>query len=470
MRYDALIIGAGMSGLAAGIRLAQAGKRVAILERHYLWGGLNSFYKRAGRRFETGLHALTNYAAKGTPNVPLTRILRQLRIPHDALKLAPQRRSITALRTSGGDTLRLSYSNDMALLRSEVARLFPAQQDGFERLVAALPGYSGSSESDYATSARARIAEYVSDPLLVEMLMIAPLFYGSPTENDMSWAEYGILFRSIHLEGMARPEGGIKELLDLLIARFEQEGGELRMKTGVAAVLHGDGKVRGVRLDDGSELECERVLSSAGLVETEALCGTPSAREDDDRIGRLSFVETCCVLDRAPLELGHDATIVFYSDGERFRYERPEVPVEPRCGVITCPSNYQLREPDREHFVRITCPANYAYWKGLPEAAYAQEKTLAVESMLATAESFSFPIRPHTVFRDSFTPRTIERFTGHRGGAVYGSPRKSRDGFTSLRGLELIGTDQGLVGVIGAMLSGITIANRSLLEPAGGAA
>ena len=90
--------------------------------------------------------------------------------------------------------------------------------------------------------------------------------------------------------------------------------------------------------------------------------------------------------------------------------------------------------------------------------------------LLATAESFSFPIRPHTVFRDSFTPRTIERFTGHRGGAVYGSPRKARDGFTSLRGLELIGTDQGLVGVIGAMLSGITIANRSLLEPAGGAA
>jgi len=470
VRYDALIIGAGMSGLAAGVRLAQAGKRVAILERHYLWGGLNSFYKRSGRRFETGLHALTNFAAKGTPNVPLTRILRQLRIPHEALKLAPQRRSITALRTSAGDMLRMSYSNDMALLRSEVARLFPSESAGFERLVAALPGYSGSSESDYAQSARARLADFVCDPLLVEMLMIAPLFYGSPTENDMSWAEYGILFRSIHIEGMARPEGGIKELLDLLIARFEQEGGELRMKTGVAAVLHVDGKVRGVRLDDGSELDCDRVLSSAGLVETEALCGMPAAREDDARIGRLSFVETCCVLDAAPLELGHDATVVFYSDGERFRYERPEVPVEPRCGVITCPSNYELREQDREPFARVTCPANYGYWKGLSEDSYAAEKARAVDTMLATAESFSFPIRPHTVFRDSFTPRTIERYTGHRGGAVYGSPRKSRDGFTALRGLELIGTDQGLVGVIGAMLSGITIANRSLLEPAGGAA
>jgi phytoene dehydrogenase-like protein len=48
-----------MSGLAA-IRLAQFDKRVLLVERHTLWGGLNSFYKRAGRRIDTGLHALTN--------------------------------------------------------------------------------------------------------------------------------------------------------------------------------------------------------------------------------------------------------------------------------------------------------------------------------------------------------------------------------------------------------------------------
>ncbi len=470
MRYDALILGAGMSGLAAGIRLAQAGKRVAVLERHYLWGGLNSFYKRAGRRFETGLHALTNYAAKGTPNVPLTRILRQLRIPHDALALAPQSRSSSVLRLESGETLRLSYSNDLELLRAEVSRLFPAERDGFERMMAALPGYSDASEHDYAVGARVKLAEYLREPRLRELLLLAPLFYGSPTENDMSWAEYGVLFRSIHLEGMARPEGGIKALLDLLIERFEQEGGELRMRTGVAAILHGDGKVRGVRLDDGTELECERVLSSAGLVETEALCGKPRADGDDPRIGRLSFVETCCVLDAAPAALGHEDTIVFYSDSERFLYEKPSAPVEPRAGVITCPSNYHTKSAPSEHFVRVTCPANYEYWTGLDEARYAPEKDRAVDSMLACAEQFSLPIRPHTVFRDSFTPRTIERFTGHRGGAVYGSPRKVRDGRTDLAGLELIGTDQGLVGVVGALLSGITIANRSLLEPAGGRA
>ena len=71
--YDTILIGAGMSGLAAGIRLAQFDQRVLVLDRHYLWGGLNSYYKREGRRFDVGLHALTNFVPKGTRGRPLTR-------------------------------------------------------------------------------------------------------------------------------------------------------------------------------------------------------------------------------------------------------------------------------------------------------------------------------------------------------------------------------------------------------------
>ena len=61
MAYDALIIGAGMSGLAAGIRLAYYQKSVCILERHSTIGGLNSFYRLRGRNYDVGLHAVTNY-------------------------------------------------------------------------------------------------------------------------------------------------------------------------------------------------------------------------------------------------------------------------------------------------------------------------------------------------------------------------------------------------------------------------
>lgn len=87
MKYDCVIIGAGMSGLSAGIRLAHYEKKVLICEQHFREGGLNSFYHRHGVLLETGLHAMTNYAAKGAnKSLPLMKLLRQLRIPHEALQ------------------------------------------------------------------------------------------------------------------------------------------------------------------------------------------------------------------------------------------------------------------------------------------------------------------------------------------------------------------------------------------------
>ena len=63
--YDAVIIGAGMSGLAAAVRLGMFGRKVLVLERHNAPGGLNSFYARGKRKYDVGLHALTNWVPEG---------------------------------------------------------------------------------------------------------------------------------------------------------------------------------------------------------------------------------------------------------------------------------------------------------------------------------------------------------------------------------------------------------------------
>ena len=128
--YDTIIIGAGMSGLAAGIRLAYYDQRVCILERHYTIGGLNSFYRMRGRDYDVGLHALTNITPQGTKKGPLARLLKQLRLSRDDLNISPQ---------IGSDIVfpgvRLRFNNNLDLLRSEVAREFPAQRDNFERII-----------------------------------------------------------------------------------------------------------------------------------------------------------------------------------------------------------------------------------------------------------------------------------------------------------------------------------------------
>ena len=105
--YDAAIVGAGMSGLAAGIRLAQYDRNVCILEKHSIFGGLNSFYRRNGRNYDVGLHAMTNYVPKGSRVGPLARIIRHLKISWDELGLVEQNGSSIAF-----PGVELNFTND----------------------------------------------------------------------------------------------------------------------------------------------------------------------------------------------------------------------------------------------------------------------------------------------------------------------------------------------------------------------
>ncbi len=462
MRYDALVIGAGMSGLAAGLRLAQFGLRVAVLERHYLWGGLNSYYRQAGRRIDSGLHALTNWAPRGARGRPLTRILRQLRIPHDELRLGEQLGS--EIRMGGA---RLEFTNDFAVLRDSVAAAFPAEAERFDRLAADLAERPLDPSGRPARSARAMLSERLRDPLLVDALLLPACYYGSARANDVDEEQFTILFHSIFLEGLARPDGGVKRLLDALVRRLRAAGAELRMRSGVARIVHEAGVARGVVLDDGTELEADRVLSSAGWVETLRLCGTDVAASlapADE--GTLSFLEAVSIGSLKPAELGCRTTTAFFCDSERFEYAPPDELADPRSGVISLPNNFEGQSELDEGWTRVSLLAHPTRWGTLGREQYLREKERWSERALDVASRYVPDPRPHELHRDTFTPLTIRRFTGRVNGAVYGSPTKHPDGTTPLRRLYVCGTDQGLLGVVGAMLSGITIANRHALRGA----
>jgi UDP-galactopyranose mutase len=93
--YDSLIVGAGMSAWPRN-STCHVGKKVLIVEKHSIAGGLNSYYQRknfqAGgvRKFDVGLHALTNYIEKGEKGKPFSKLLKQLRFRYDDFKLQPQ--------------------------------------------------------------------------------------------------------------------------------------------------------------------------------------------------------------------------------------------------------------------------------------------------------------------------------------------------------------------------------------------
>ncbi len=455
--HEVIIIGAGMSGLAAGIRLAQYDRRVCIVERHTVYGGLNSFYTRDGHRFDVGLHALTNYVEAGVRNAPLAKLLRQLRISRERLELCPQRYSMVCF-----PGCRLRFGNDVALLVSEVASAFPAEADRFVRFVEEVRAYDDLRYDVQPQSARRVLNARFGDRLLIEMLLCPLQFYGSAEPQDMDYTQFVTLFKSIFLEGLARPKGGVRRIIAELVKRYRSCGGRFRMGCGVRRLEHDGARVTGVVLDDGRTLTAEVVLSSAGRLETAALCGGPPPAPAE--IGQLSFVESISVLDVTPAALGIDATIMFFNDAETFSYERPAEPIDPRSGVFCCPNNYADHQHLPEGLLRMTSLANHDRWVGLEPSAYAAVKERCYHQAADHAVRFIPEFRDHVVYRDIFTPRTIAHYTGHLSGAVYGAPRKVRDGRTELSNLFLCGTDQGFLGIIGAMLSGIGMANLHVLS------
>lgn len=455
--YDSIIIGAGMSGLAAGIRLAYYDQRVCILERHTTIGGLNSFYRLGGRNYDVGLHAVTNFTPKGSKKGPLARLLRQLRFSWDDFSLAPQLGSAIVFP---GATLQ--FDNDFERFRAEVQRCFPRQTDNFERLVGQICDYDDLESLAGGPSARQVVADTITDPLLVEMLFAPLMFYGSAREHDMEFAQFCIMFRSIFMEGFARPLAGVRLILKNMVRRFKELGGELRLRAGVDRLHVADGRVAKVMLDDGSELVGRRVLSSAGWVETMRMCDDVS-RAEARPAGQLSFVETVSVLNAQPRQLGFDRTIVFFNDSDRFHWQRPAELIDVRSGVICSPNNFAYREPSGEGIVRITALANYDLWQALPPEEYRLAKLRCYDRINAAAVRFIPDFRHAVIDADTFSPTTIRRFTGHENGAVYGAPEKQWDGTTHLANLFICGTDQGFVGIIGAIISGISMANRHLL-------
>jgi len=459
MAYDTVIIGAGMSGLAAGIRLAHYDQRVCILEQHHAIGGLNSFYRQRGRSLDVGLHALTNYVPKGTKSGPLSRLLRHLRLTWDELALVPQIGSTIAF-----PGVRLNFNNHFELFVSEVQRHFPSQVDGLMRLAKELLDYDQLGLGVSGGSAREFVDRHISDPMLAEMIFCPLLYYGGAKERDMEFGQFSIMFRSIFLEGFARPFDGVRLILKKLLNKFKALGGELRLRTGVQKIFSKNQRVDRIELCDGSEIEAKNVLSSAGWQETMQLCDMHEM--NDPHLlgtGQLGFIETISVLNKEPKRFGHDRTIVFYNDSDRFCYEKPTDAVDLRSGVICSPNNFDYAEPMSEGMIRITALANFDQWKNLLPAEYQESKRLWYERILASAVRFMPDFRKHVIDTDMFTPTTVRRFTGKENGAIYGAPDKKYDGRTHLDNLYVCGTDQGMVGVIGAIVSGITIANRYLL-------
>jgi len=140
-----------------------------------------------GRDYDVGLHAVTNFTAKGAKKGPLARILRQLRFKWEDFALAPQKGSRIVFPET-----QLRFDNDIELLRAEVNQTFPKHMDEFDALIAKISDYDELDQESFEISGRKVLEETISEPLLIEMLLCPLMWYGNAAEHDMAWGQFCI--------------------------------------------------------------------------------------------------------------------------------------------------------------------------------------------------------------------------------------------------------------------------------------
>jgi len=165
-----------------------------------------------------------------------------------------------------------------------------------------------------------------------------------------------------------------------------------------------------------------------------------------------------------------DATIIFYNNRPEYLYQKPQTLFDSESAVVCFPNNFKydsFKDDYEEGVLRVTNIANYDLWNQelmISKENYKAKKEMVFQQSQSILRACGLQDGYTVGFKDIFTPTTIKRYTGHFGGTVYGSIDKSRNGTTPVQGLYICGTDQGFLGIVGSMLSGISMANLHVLQ------
>ncbi len=288
----ALVVGAGLGGLASAMRLGARGYRVTLIDRLDVPGGRGSAIWKDGHRFDLGPTIVT---------VP--QVLKELfavcgRKLHEEIDLRPLD-PFYEIRWPDGSTFTATGSTDRMV--DEVARLSPGDVNGYRKflrdsearywfgfedlgrrsmhrlrdLIQVLPKFAmlRADRSVYAHAARR-----VKDERLRMALSFHPLFIGGDPFNVTS-----MYILVSHLEkafGVHYAIGGVAELARAMGSVIEDQGGLLRMNTEVDEILVKDNRARGVRLASGEIITADVIVSNAdaGFTYDHLLRNTPRKR------------------------------------------------------------------------------------------------------------------------------------------------------------------------------------------------
>jgi phytoene dehydrogenase-like protein len=454
--YDAIIIGAGMSGLVCGCYLAKAGMKVLIAEQHSKAGGYCTSFKRGVFTFDAAAHSFGSYREGGNMN----RVFKELDLD----------KRIKIKRYDPNDVViapdyEITFWTDLEKTIQELQQAFPHETKIREFL-----NFMASPRPTDMAALRNKtfkdlLDKYFADQGLKTILSIPLLINGGLPPSLLSAFTGSQIFAEFILDGGYYPDGGMQALPDALTARFKELGGTMLLSCGVKKIKMKNSKVSGIILEKGDFIQSKYVISNCDARQTFLkLLGKRTISKEllhklDNMIPSLSMFV---------LYLGMSKDMAAFPKPGCTAWFLPHYAIEDMYLSSKERNANNLGEfllrvsPGGESVMAMVLAPfrNKRYWDN--------NKHKLQEAFLKKIEQRTTPeLSKYVVYKDAATPYTLYRYTLNYKGAAYGwestnsqfaDPDFKRPSF--LQNLYMTGhwTTQGL-GVAGVTYIGHNTAN-----------
>jgi len=439
-RRSAVVVGGGLGGLAAGLRLACAGWRVTVCEQGPTFGGKMNSLVREGFRFDTGPSLITMpwvfeelFAAAGSSLADHVRLEA----------VSPLADYVFA------DGTRFTYSTSLPEWLPTLRQVEPRDVDGFLRFMrmgARLYALSGETFLRRPPTAppdlrslkalrhlplrhawgnyHASVAAHFRSPHLRQLFDRYPTYVGSSPYSSPATLAVIPFIEFAH--GGWHVSGGLYRIVEAVVSLARGRGVELRAGARVERIEHEGGRVRGVRLGDGTGVAADVVVMNGDAATTEALlrggtgkraASNQRAREESGR--SLSGFVMLLGLKRRLEGLGHHS--VYFSADYRKEFsqlfDEGRFPEDPT--VYVCAPSRTDRglapEGGETLFVMANAPAAGTAWDD-------RQTEAARSRVFERLSKGGFPdVASDTIVSDVWTPARLARDYLCPGGAIYGT-------------------------------------------------
>lgn len=446
--YDVVIIGTGLAGLTAGVKLAREGKKVAMVEQHFIPGGCATTFKRKGYTVEVGLHELDGLY-EGDNKV---KIFNEFEVfDHVKFLKAPE-----FYRFKKGD-LDFVVPDDADEAIAQLIEKFPSEEKairkffdiviGIRKELSKVPQVTISALLKlpfiawkfpklfkYHSYSVGDLLHTLTDNDDLKLLLTANVGYYHDDPQTLSLLYFSAGNGSYYLGGGHYIQGGSQQLSNYLAGEIKKRGGEIFFRTMVTEVTEAKGRVTGIKAVNTKTNE-ELILSAPIVIANNAIPNLSQLLQKGSALKLLQQsrrYETACSIttlyigfSKPPREFGCENYSTFIAPSNVNKLSEVRVsqhsPYTERGFVFVDYDQVDSKLAPEGKALGVVCLVDYIEaWEDLTPEEYKKKKQDVTDIIIKRLEEEYPGISEAIEYSEIGTPKTIKRYTLNPKGSPYG--------------------------------------------------